>query len=242
MRLCAALMLITLTFSLSLHAVPTSAARSDAPVVELTTEGDNGAAAPVDGIVCDNLRGTPLDRRDRLEVRLPAGFSEQDVSGTVSNPDRTTVDADGRNNVGTVAAEKGRLFYYPPDEYNRRQEPRGLRDVDGPATRSVLLTVSARSRDGAGTHFAAKRIVLARAPVVMIHGINRGPDCWIPMVRATARLKGRNGKRLEIPASALDHFAPADYEGVSFRDRNRYPVYLYHGSGPVEIGAALLGD
>lgn len=240
MRLRAALVLFALVIAPLPNAAPTSFAGNDGAAVDLTMEGENGAAIPVDGIACDNLRGTPIEQRDRLEVRLPAGISAQDVFVTVCSPDGSAVDADGRNNVGTTEAEKGRLFYYPPDEYNRRQEPRGLRDVDGPATRIVMLKVSGRSHEGPAAVLAPKRIVLARTPVVMVHGINRGPDCWIAMVRATARIQGRDGKRLEIPASALDHFAPAAYEGVNFRDRNRYPFYLYYGSGPVEIGAALL--
>ena len=60
------------------------------------------------------------------------------------------------------------------------------------------------------------------------------------VIRALANLKGREGRRLEIPSSTLDHFAPENYEGVSFRDRKRFPGFLYYGSGPVEIGAVLL--
>ncbi len=213
---------------------------SAGPQVGLRADGDGMPTVEVDGIACDNLRETPAEQRDRLEILLPAGLDARAVSGTVSNPDGTTGDVDGRNNVGTAVTQRDRLYYFPPDEYNRRQEPHGLRDVDGPATRIVLLTVQARGRDGSVTTFAPKRIVLARPPVVMIHGINRGPDCWIAMARAIARLKGSQGRRLEIPSSTLDHYAPPDYAGVNFRDRSRYPAYLYYGSGPVEIGAALL--
>ena len=104
MRLCAALVLLALVFAPLPNAAPSSRARTDGPAVDLTMEGENGAAIPVDGIACDNLRATPMGLRDRLDVRLPAGYSAQDVLVKVCSPDGSAVDADGRNNVGTAEA------------------------------------------------------------------------------------------------------------------------------------------
>ncbi|HLJ57468.1 MAG TPA: hypothetical protein VKT77_20690 [Chthonomonadaceae bacterium] len=237
MRHCAPLLLIVL---LSVPAPRAGAGcRPPAGALELFAEQPGGSAIAVDGIVCDNLRDTSPADRDRLVVRLAGRVQAQIVDAMVHSPDASAADAEERGSVGAAIIENGRLFYYPPDEFNRRQRPRTLRDVDGPASRCVLLTAHVRFADGAVRTVGPVRIVLGRAPVVMIHGINRGPDCWTPMIRAFAGMRGRGGA-LEIPCCTVDHFAPLDYEGVNFRDRQRYPDYLSYGCGPVEIGAALL--
>ena len=58
MRLCAILVLFALALAPLRNAAPSYRARNDDPAVDLTMEGDEGAAIPVDGIACDNLRAS----------------------------------------------------------------------------------------------------------------------------------------------------------------------------------------
>ena len=207
----------------------------------MTTRNADGRRFPVEGIVCDNLHDTPEDQRDRLEIALPEELHNAELTAELTNPDGTRTDPRGCNNVGSVTIQNGSLLYYPPDEFNLVQEPRGVNEVEGPATRSVILTL--RKRTGAEWKTLASRsIILARPPAILIHGVHAVPQCWTPFARDLARLRGRKGNKLVLPLVTLDHYAPANYQGARFSDHDRYPTGLFAGSGPVEIDAALLAQ
>jgi pimeloyl-ACP methyl ester carboxylesterase len=235
-----------LNFMLVLFATITSQASKQAQTdagerpVTLTTIGPAGAAVTVDGIVCDNLRDTPAGQKNHLDIVLPASFSALDTTSSLANPDATMVDEKGHNNVGSVVVHEGHFTYYPPDEFNSIQEPESENEVDGPATRVVMLTIRRPAAGGESQTLPPIPIVLARPPAVLVHGINAGPEAWLPLVRGIAGQTGAAKKALEFPVTTLDHRAPSDYAGSSFQDHAKYPEGLFAGCGPVEVGAALL--
>jgi hypothetical protein len=230
---------IALLFTISLLPAAAQDIPEEAPLA-LLAASPNGVLSPVDGISCDNLRDTLPGEKNHLTILLPGRFREAEAAALVTNLDNTSTDSGGRNNVGSIVSETGRLLYYPPNEFNSNQEPRRRQEVDGAATRRVILTVRARTPDGVWHRFAPLPIVLGRPPILLIHGVNRGPDCWLPFLRDIGCMRGRNRALLEFPFVTLDYFAPGNYAGVNFHDRQKYPEGMFAGGGPVEAGAFLL--
>jgi hypothetical protein len=220
-----------------LAAVPTAGS-----LLTISTRGPDGKSMPVDGIVCDNLRDTPTAQRNVIELTLPRKYGDCTVDGLLLNPDGTDSDTSGRVNVGSLVPGKGRLIYYPPPEFNTIQEPQSPAEIDAFATRTVNLTVHVTYPDGKKVDLPAQKLVLARPPILLVHGINTGPECWIPFVRSVSTMPGFADHMVELPFTTLDHYSPPHCFGVNYRDKTRYPEGLFAGNGPVELCAALLAQ
>ena len=173
---------------------------------------------PVDGIVCDNLRSTPEDQKDYIKITLPdypnADFSDSQVVGANAG----YVKAYKTGEAGRTSNE---LDYYPPDEFNENPEPNSVEEVKTKdATRKATLNI--RFKSGGKYYIVGpKDIILARPPVVLVHGINNKPDRW-------------NGFR-----SALHPYGFA-FATVNHADNSTMTPYVWNGNGFVEDGALLL--
>lgn len=181
----------------------------------------SGELRQVDGIVCDNLRGMSDDQKNCLIIPIPNELQGATLNLRVSNT-RSGVDNKdeaGLVNVGCATVIGNDIRYYPPDEFNFRQEPRDghPEDITKSAIRSVYLKVSGE-RNGKRISVHPKEILIARPVVLLVHGINSKPNDWQPL---TAAVKA-DGKR--IPFVAVNH---ADIDS---------------GNGPVEVAAKRLRD
>jgi probable HAF family extracellular repeat protein len=177
---------------------------------------------PVCGVVCDNLAGMPEDKLNRLVVNMPDGYSPAPELGTVADGAGHSTDGT-TNNVGRLAMYGGKLTYVPPLEFNEIQTPQTVNQVTKAATRSVFATINA-VHNGQLVTFAPKEIVLARPPVILVHGINSKPSSWSDFMFGISRPDPVTGVRsgTSIP------FARADHSGV------------LGGNGPVESAAETL--
>lgn len=191
-------------------------------VLTLTTI-DVGSTTPrkVDGIVCDNLACTPDSAKDAITVTLGAELINASIDWnhtSVTNADGTMVDSSGHRNTGYVAPgpTSNTIVYYPPLELNREQGPQSPTDVTSSATRLVFLNV-ALVKDALSLTVNAQPIVLARPPVVLVHGINSDPSKWVPLQVGVQLSLG-----IRVPFAFVDH---SDILG---------------GNGPVELAAGRL--
>jgi pimeloyl-ACP methyl ester carboxylesterase len=173
-------------------------------------------AVAVDGIVCDNLRGmakawtTENETANKLVISLPAEYAGATVTAELASPGSSS---------GEVRAVGDKIVYYPPDEYNENQEPTSAEN--GQITLSAKRTVTLRVRfthNGRSYVVADKPLLLARAPVVLVHGIQSDPSRWQPLVNAL------NERGIHVP-----------FVGVNHAD-------VLRGNGPVEIAAKKLRD
>lgn len=205
-------------------------------VLTLTDNPDDPKRTVV-GIVCDNLRGMPEDLEDKLTIKLAAKYASATAIGIVTTSDGKTTDSDGKNNVGTVEGGKGKLTYFPPDEFNERQEPTGIGQITTKATRSVWLTVRFTA-DGKYYVVGPKEIVLARPPVVLVHGINSDPGVWYgePDKGKVGLLPALNSFGFYV--RWVNHNTPDD---LTDADYYRKRALRFRGNGPVEYVASLLG-
>ena len=193
----------------------------DPSKLHLLADGINGDAA---GIVCDNLSGMDDATKDKLTLSLPDFPDATNLMGTVTAPGPNT------NDTGEVRTAGTATCYFPPDEYNDNQVPQDVtKDITKSATRTVTLTLHFTS--GGKQHVIAKSIILARPPVVLVHGINSNPSSWNPLVQGVTFAQNLGGLDIDTPFVAVNHNDPSDYiQG------------LQNGNGPVEIGAQLLSD
>lgn len=178
-------------------------------------DGDAGPMPPrlVSGIVCDNLPDMSPGLKNRLELRLNGIEDATEVSWSV------TRDGASGSNAGYVQAEGGRYFYYPPDEYNRNPAPQSaLTDITKEAYGTVNLTVNFQRNDRL-PYQIRKPIYITRPPMVLVHGINSGPDAW-----KTFMTDVQNENGIKVPMVRVNH-----------QD-------LDNGNGPVERGAERLRE
>lgn len=198
-------------------------------VVTLTTRDPSGTTREVDGITCDNLAGDEGATANSLQVRCPLFTPATRIDARLTNADGSVVDATGAANTGHLAEDAahrptvngGALTYYPPAEFNLVQAPRAAAELTLPATRPVLLSLTVTKPDGSIVRLPTTRILLARPPVVLIHGINTPPSDWRPLTEGISG-SGTGALRLRIPFVTVNHYD------------------LLAGNAPVEVGAARL--
>lgn len=218
---------------------PTASAAND---LQWYTDIPDGATrVPVDGIVCDNPAGSTAStpRVNVLYADLPAGFTNPTV--TLRTPQGGSTDSRGLNNVGTTWVANGKIFYLPPDEYNPVQQPRSNSEVSGLSTRLVNV----RLTSSAGTKNA--EIILARPPLILIHGINSYPGEWKKFTDKVSDQSTADNVNLSLPYLTVNHRDPKDYQGISFTQTlPQFPLNpdggIFQANGPVEVGAWLLAD
>ncbi|MCW3050985.1 MAG: hypothetical protein JWN14_155 [Chthonomonadales bacterium] len=175
----------------------------------------------VAGIVCDNLANTPKPQQDCLLIPIPSQLAGVTLNTPIVRDALSggaSVDEDGNNSVGMAEIVGSEIRYYPPAEFNHRQMPRTghSEDITRSATRTVYLTISG-TKDGQSIVVEPKPIILARPPVVLVHGINKGTDGWMPLYKGIQVTKA-----VRVPFALVDHFS------------------IEQGNGPVERAAYLL--
>jgi pimeloyl-ACP methyl ester carboxylesterase len=188
---------------------------------------------PVVGITCDNLRSMPAEQKDFLKIELPAELADAQIRATLTNPDGSTQDSSGANNVGEVTSEPGVLKYYPPDEFNFDQVP-GMNQVTHSSTREVHLNLAATKADGTALTVEPLHIRLARPSVVLVHGINNDSSIWFSKKNGMGNILSQNSFNIV----RFDH-------GKNDLAMARQPAtgaLFFKGNGPVEYSAALLRD
>lgn len=161
----------------------------------------------VDGITCDNVPGTPRERMNRVSLRfpnLPANVTVTEAS--------IEEQGFGTSNVGALLTESdGSLAYYPPFELNLQPQPLVTQDITPPLSRTVLAHVELSSPST--TYRVTKPIIIARPPVLLIHGIRSSGAFWRPFVNTIQRSSQDPllpGLGIEMPCAAVNHF---DLEG-----------------------------
>ena len=187
---------------------------------------------PVVGIVCDNLREMPEGLRDVLILPLPDALCNIPLICTLTNADAKHHPKSSRaaNNVGTIQQDDDRLVYTPPDEFNANPEPQHLCDVQREPRRNILPTVR-RADSSSNTAIAAQQtIILARPPVIAIHGINSSVQSpsWSGKDRLVGRLKATG-----MPVILADH----GKKDFNYSDPMAAPAMEFFGNGPVEQAA-----
>lgn len=214
------------------QAINTQAAPSMAALPMTDAQGRS-----VEGIVCDNLPNTPPLQRSRLYLLLPPTLRNQTLSFAltyrIGRGRRQSELRPINGSAGQIVRDGDQLVYTPPDEFNVNPTPQRLGDITRDSRRTVLLTVT---RDGAAsaTPLVRQPIVLARAPVVMVHGIN-----------SSATSPNWNGKDLltgvlaRYGTTALVNHGTDDF---SHRHPLARPALYFKGNGPVEHAAQRIGE
>ena len=164
----------------------------------------------------------PQDAETNIRGASPRRLAAGHLAGSLQLPE-----------LGTLVREGDRLVYTPPDAFNRRPDPQNLRDVDRAPRRAVLLTVRRTAPDGTTNIVAQQPIIIARPPVVLVHGINTNA--------ASAEWIGKDRLAGKLPAwgfaTALVNHGQNDYD---FRHPLDRAAQDFLGNGPVEIAASRL--
>ncbi len=191
----------------------------------------------VEGIVCDNLPDTPSIQRSRLYLPLPPALRDQTLAFAltymVGKGKRQSELRPANGSAGQIVRDGNQLIYPPPDEFNVNPTPQRLSDITRDPRRTVLLTIT-RSGAGPATPLVRQAIVLARPPVVMVHGIN-----------SNATSPNWNGKNLltgmlaRYGATAFVNHGTDDF---SHRHPLARPALYFKGNGPVEHAAQRVGE
>ena len=216
---------------------------ANAPTLPMTDTG----GVPVVGIVCDNLRDMPEALRNQLFLPLPDALRDVPLTWTLTNAEDedsrkalhrvhpTKAKPQTEDNVGTVRQASNRLIYTPPDEFNFIPEPERLRDVQRASQRRVLLTVRRVQASGDGGIVARQTIILARPPLVAVHGTNSNPDSssWNAKDRLIRQLQ-----RMGIAVTSVNH-GKRDFNP---RNPPAAPALEFYGNGPVEEGAERVAE
>ena len=190
---------------------------------------DAGGASMI-GIVCDNLRDMPDALRNHLFLALPDTLRNVPLAWSLTNADsKDDVKIFNKSgskftkqklveNVGTIRQEQNRLIYTPPDEFNSNPEPQRLGEVRRSPRRVVLLTVRRREANGEAVIVAQQSIILARPPIVAVHGINSStkiPDvvrqrspCQPPARRGVSHGSCRAWRRSLQPSQSSGNTRP----------------------------------
>lgn len=176
----------------------------------------------------------PKERTASTLTQKQSDNSDQQKLPTRSRrkPNKKT---DQEANVGAIVQDGNHLIYTPPDEFNRNSLPQHLQDITKTTRRIIHLTVRRRDPDGSTPVMAEQAIVLARPPVIMVHGINTSPR--------NADWAGRNTLAAILPKYGmtpvlLDH----GRNDFNHRDPRRFPALDFAGNGPVERAAQQLAE
>lgn len=192
------------------------------------TDNLNDPTRSVDGIVCDNLSDMPDARKDNLTLKFDKAYAAAtNFSVTALNENHSTTDTGGHPNAGDVARDasgnvsftNGALTYCPPNEFNYEQQPSSAdaTQITKAATRTIYLKITFTCQ---GTRYEVDEpIILARPPVVLVHGINSCPSNWLDLLIGVQSNMG-----VRMPFAFVDH-----------SDQQK-------GNGPVEYGASKLAQ
>ena len=200
---------------------PTKPAPMTYPLKMTGNFNAQGVGSAVDGIICDNLTGMTDPLLDKLKLDVDSHYSVSamrtdfvDSTGKVFAPDET---------VGTLVPGSTSVSYVPPLEFNNKAgaklHPTQLTDLINIATRKVKVRVTVLTSTGelfAGT----KDIVLARPPMVLVHGINNEPSQgWSGFHDMVTN--GVNPKNYKVPLAmtVAKHFTTT--VGNGYRGRGR---------------------
>jgi Tol biopolymer transport system component/pimeloyl-ACP methyl ester carboxylesterase len=183
----------------------------------------DSSGRPMDGIVCDNSAAISKDDLDRLNLVLDPSIGKVDSV--------TIVDSDSGPPVagrGTITTGSNGSIYYPPMEFNfERDQPTSWDDVtsaDSSHTniRPITLRVLIKALDG--TFKAAFRsVLLARTPVILVHGINNNAPNWLETIIKVARKLGTTSQTTysstyTAPVVSMSHAdLPGGGDGMSGR-------------------------
>ena len=208
-----------------------------ASIIHLTDNSTESVQA-VDGIVCDNLPNMPCTLKNKLTVQLDSTYATAtNFSVTALNENHVATDTAKHPNAGNVIFNNGVLTYYPPDEFNYEQQPQIVEpnQITKASTRTIYLKITF---DCGGIHYEVdKPIILARPPVVLVHGINNDPSDWNPFINGITGQdwyghENSDGSPLAtIPFVTVNHNDPQTFSGG-----------LDTGNEPVELGAMLLSE
>ena len=137
--------------------------------------------------------------------------------------------------LGTIERAGDHLLYTPPDEFNRTPFPQRLQDITRSYRRTIVLTVRMQDAESATAIVAQQPIVLARPPVVMVHGINTSTH--------STEWAGRNTLAAILPEYGVTPVL-VDHGSVDFnlRDPRAFPALAFAGNGPVEHVAQQLAE
>ena len=216
---------------------------ANAPTLPMMDAG----GVTVIGIVCDNLRDMPEDLRNQLFLPLPDALRDVPLTWTLTNAEgensrkaahnanSTKAKLQTADNVGTVRQANNRLIYTPPDEFNFNPEPERLRDVQRVSQRRVLLTVCRAQASGDADIIARQTIILARPPLVAVHGTNSNPAS--PTWNAKGRLI-RQLQQMGIVVTSVNHGT----KDFNYRNPLADPAREFYGNGPVEEGAERVAE
>jgi hypothetical protein len=202
--------------------------------MEFWADDDGDLKTPprkVDGVVCDNLRDMKSDQLDFLTIKSNLFVGAQFENVTLSDTASVIPTTSGtlgfkapQSDLGRCEKQHEQLLYYPPDEFNEIQEPAGVNQVTQAATRIVMLHVKLLMPNGERREIQ-QPIILARPPVVLVHGINSPPTRWNTFISAiSTQSKNQGGLEIKIPFETLNH-----YDNL-------------YGNGPVESAARQLQD
>ena len=180
------------------------------PLESLRDEKDNAVV----GVVCDG--NGDAAKASTITFKLTGDWSSAKVFGSVKDPGGNSR-YEGVDYVGSIVGDTGLAKFIPPQEFNVDQSPENFNEVTKAATRKVRVTLYA-TLNGETVRFPAKEITLARPPVVLIHGINTGPDGWDPLIEAYGSW---------VPFTRVNHFdkmngnAYVEYGALRLRDKTR---------------------
>ena len=186
------------------------------------------------GIVCDNLSGMDDNSTAKDKLAISLDFpTVTDLTATVTAAGPNT------NDTGSVKTlSDGKTYYIPPDEYNENQVPQDVtKDITKSATRTVTLTLHLTSEGR--QYVIVKPIILARTPVVLVHGINNDPTAWNPFI---SNITGMDNYGNEHNDAAGAPIAVIPFVAVNHSDPTTFIGGLSNGNGPAELGAILLSE
>lgn len=153
----------------------------------------------VKGIVCDNNIQTPASDQNRLNVTLPSKYISSTMYATVKPNSSRNLPSES---LGRFVNEDGVPTYYPPIEFNTDQTGRQL---DLEPLRSVVLEVTVMGGDGK-QYRGRRTILLARPPMLLVHGINSSATAWTPgRQRDSESFTRRYSARAKTPFITIDH-------------------------------------
>ncbi len=235
--------------------------QSEIEGVALLSDEPGEAVREVGGIVCDNLKGMPEGMKNHLILRLPptlrgatiTGYSVACANAVPVKRSGTKIDEPLRelDNTGKVVLRGGRLIYFPPDEFNRVQEPVRYAQVTKEQDRSVRVTVSVALPDSHQRVSLTKDILLRRPPVILVHGVAASAGMWqgrsergFPLASSLYGFgfdlsfldHGRSSNNSKNKSSHKSNSSATDRRG---KVGNREDL-LFFGNGSVEYAAELL--
>ena len=194
---------------------------TEVPGADILLKGNftdaNPAGVTVDGIVCDNSRCTPMSELDHLDIRVDPKYAVVSVRGDF-------VDSAGKRiaptpQMGTLAPVGTKVVFNPPLEFNLKQTPATLLDLNGTCVRSVRVRVTFLTSDGKW-YRGYRSVFLARTPMVLVHGINNKPeDHWKPFWTKVETGQNFRNVVVSVPMTASNHYTTLHGNGFSGKGR-----------------------